>query len=199
MQKGFQVSVIDYDDDEDLDYALRGVDTIISTVTGFNQIALLKAAVRTRVRRFAPAEFEGLPHLRPSGSPLDRTRTDVLRLLTALGGRIQWTVFVCGIFYERFQPGGLKSSLLGATSGIDGEGDYIMNLREMTAQVPGMSPRGQRDVMLCLTALQDVARFVTKAIDMPVWPRELRMYGERVSVCSLVGAVETLKGMQDVR
>ncbi|QIW94880.1 hypothetical protein AMS68_000398 [Peltaster fructicola] len=192
--KGFQVAVVDYEDEEDLAFALNGIDTVISTVTGANQVALLKAALRKRCRRFAPAEFEGLPSLRPDGSPLDRHRNNIQKILVKLDGRIEWTNFVCGVFYERFQPGGLKQALVGETSGFAEEGDYIMNVRNMTAQIPAVDGQGQANVAICMTSLQDVARFVTKAVDMPRWPRELCMSGERVPVLALVAVVERLKG-----
>jgi hypothetical protein len=41
--------------------------------------------------------------------------------------------------------------------------------------------------------LADVARFVTKAIDLPNWPPELRMCGERVTVHNLTILVQRLK------
>lgn len=174
-------------------FALRGTDTVISTVTGVNQITLIRASVRARCRRFAPAEFEGLPGLRPDNSPLDRHRSVAQRLLTQCSSKIEWTNFVCGIFYERFQPGGLAHSLIGGTSNINGEGDYIMDIRRMTAQVPALDASGQATATICMTSVQDVARFVTKAIDLPQWPRELRMCGERIPVSALVAAVERMK------
>jgi hypothetical protein len=44
--------------------------------------------------------------------------------------------------------------------------------------------------------LADVARFVTKAIDLPNWPPELRMAGERVTVHNLTILVQRLKSTQ---
>lgn len=49
-----------------------GVDTIISTVTGPPGLQLLHAAVAQKVRRFAPADFEGRPSKRSDPDPLDR-------------------------------------------------------------------------------------------------------------------------------
>lgn len=165
---------------------------MISTVTGQNQISLIKAAVGARVRRFAPAEFEGLPRLRPTPDPLDRQRTEALRWLQHFSQHISYTVFVCGVFYERFQPGGMGGSRIGASTGISGEGDYILDCRQMSAQAP-MFNAGNQHVTLCMTSILDVARFVTKAIDLPTWPAELRMHGERLTVRNLVAMVQTLK------
>ena len=193
---GYQVSVVDYGDFESLKYALRGIDTVISTVTGVNQIELIKAAVSARVRRFAPAEFEGLPQLRSSSDPLDRGRTLALQWLShySQSQLIQSTRFVCGILYERFQPGGLQQLRIGNTSGFGGEGAYIMDCRNMSAQVPAYDAENNPNVVICMTAAQDVARFVTKAVDMKQWPAELRMCGQRILVKDLVAAVQRLKG-----
>lgn len=186
--------MVDYTNIETLQFALRGIDTVISTVTGVNQIELIKAAVSARVRRFAPAEFEGLPQLRSSTGPLDRGRTLARQWLSYYAQHIQSTTFVCGILYERFQPGGLQHSRMGVTSGFGGEGDYIMDCRNMDAQVPAYDKDNNPNVTICMTAAQDVGRFVTKAVDMRQWPAEMRMCGQRVPVRELVASVQQLKG-----
>jgi len=194
LSRSYQVSVVDYSDPKSLQFALRGIDTVISTVTGPNQIHLIKAAVSVRVRRFAPAEFEGLPALRPDNDPLDRGRSVARQWLAYYAQHIQSTTFVCGILFERFQPGGLRRSSIGLTSGFSNEGDYIMNCRTMAAKVPCYDSRNTPNVTICITAARDVAKFVTKALDMPQWPSELRMCGERVTVMDLVCAAERMKG-----
>lgn len=83
--------------------------------------------------------------------------------------------------------------LVGGTSSFANEGDYIMDVRKMTAQVPALDSQGQPMAAICMTSVQDVARFVTKAVDLPQWPRELRMCGERIAVHHLVAAVEHMK------
>ena len=192
---GYQVSVVDYSDIETLKFALRGIDTVISTVTGPSQIELIKAAVSVRVRRFMPAEFEGPPQLRSTPDPLDRGRSLARQWLSHYSQLIESTIFVCGILYERFQPGGLRQSHMGLTSGLGGEGDYIMNCRNMSAKVPAYDSGNNLNVTICISAAQDVARFVTKAIDLPQWPPELQMAGQRVLVKDLVTLVQRLKGI----
>jgi len=191
--RGFQIAAVDYDDADDLKFALRGIDTVISTVTGPNQILLIKAAVSARVRRFAPAEFEGLPQLRPTNDPLDRQKTNALNWLRHFRGSIQHTVFACGIFYERFQPGGLPRALIARNVGYLSEGSFIMDCGNMTAESPALGSSNQPDVTICMTSIRDVARFVTKAIDLPTWPLELRMCGERVTVHNLTVLVQRLR------
>jgi hypothetical protein len=97
IAQGYQCQVVDYDDPSSLQHALLGVDTVISTVTGSPQLRLIEAAVQCRVRRFAPAEFEGQPGLRAQNDVLDRGRNAALALLLHYQGYIQYTVFVCGI------------------------------------------------------------------------------------------------------
>lgn len=166
---------------------------MISTVTGSNQVPLIKAAVAARVRRFAPAEFEGPPQLRPANDPLDRGRSDARRWLAYYSGNIETTVFICGIFYERFQPGGLVRARIGARSGYGNEGDYIMDVANMSAQAPAYDSNNQPNVTVCMTSVADVARFVTRAIEMPRWPAELHMSGERLTVQQLLLVVRHLK------
>lgn len=143
------------------------------------------------VRRFAPAEFEGLPS---TVDPLDRGRSIARQWLKHYEQHIQSTVFVCGIFYERFQPGGLNQARIRGIPGIGGEGDFILDCRSFTAQVLTYDSNDSADVTICMTALQDVARFVTRALDLPFWPSELRMCGERIRVRDLVHSVQRLMG-----
>ncbi|EOD45575.1 putative isoflavone reductase family protein [Neofusicoccum parvum UCRNP2] len=137
--RGYQVQVANYDDLNSLEHALAGIDIIISTVSGPSQLALIKAAVNAGVRRFAPAEFEGPPSLRQNNDPLDRGRASAMAYIDHYRSYFEaTTVFVCGILYERFQPGGLAAARIGASTGVSQEGNYILDLRYMTAQVPAI-------------------------------------------------------------
>jgi len=192
---GHQVAVVDYANFQTLVFALRGVDVVISTVVGPNQLLLIQAAVAASVRKYVAAEFEGLPHLRPPNDPLDRYRTAARQLLVSYAQRMQHTSFICGILYERFQPGGLRQSYIGRTSEFDNEGSFIMDCRNMRAEAPIYDASGRPRVTLCLTAAQDVARFVTRALSMSSWPTELRMCGQRITVADLIALTEQLKRM----
>lgn len=166
---------------------------MISTISGNAQLALIDAAVQAHVRRFAPAEFEGLPSLRPVPDALDRGRGAALERLHQYQARgMQYCVFICGIFYERFAPGGMIASNIGRGSGISGEGDYIMDIRRMKAQIPHGS--NGRPASVCITSVQDVGRFVAAAVGMPRWPTEIRMCGERMDFSSLVRMAELMRG-----
>lgn len=191
--KGWQVVVTDYSNELDLVFNLAGVNVVISTISGTSQLSLIDAAFKVGVSRFAPAEFEGLPSLRPVPDALDRGRSHALERLRQYQPRgMQYCVFVCGIFYERFAPGGMIASNIGRGSGISGEGDYIMNTRQMRAQVPYET--NDQPATICATSVQDVGRFVAAAIGMLQWPVELRMCGERMNVSDLVRVAEIFRG-----
>lgn len=106
---------------------------------------------------------------------------------------MSFTLISCGILYERFAPGGLADFNTGNVSGANGEGDYLMNVRTMRAQIPHDS--SQRPAMICMTAMDDVAKFIVAALDLPQWPTELRVCGQRMNVSDVVRVAERLRGM----
>lgn len=190
--------VVDYSNEASLIFNLAGVDVVISTISGASQLALIDAAFQVGVCRFAPAEFEGLPSLRPIQDALDRGRRRALERLHQYRFRgMQYCIFICGIFYERFAPGGMIASNIGRGSGISGEGDFVVNIRQMRAQIPHGA--NGRPATVCITSAQDVGRFVAAAVSMPQWPAELRMCGERIDLSNLVRAAEVLRGIFSFR
>lgn len=173
-----------------------GVDTVISTVTGTPQLRLIEAAVYCRVRRFAPAEFEGRPGLRSENDPLDRGRALAKAHLQYYANSIQSTVFVCGILYERFAINGMVSHRIGVNTGYSNEGDYIVDVRNMIAEAaPVYSDAAGNLATICLTSAYDVGRFVVRALALAQWPTEMTMCGERMTVNTLLEAIKTYRGM----
>ncbi|KAF2203217.1 NAD(P)-binding protein [Delitschia confertaspora ATCC 74209] len=193
ISQGYQCQIVDYNDPGSIQHSLMGVDTVISTVPGNAQIRLIEAAVHCRVRRFAPAEFEGRPALRIPNDPLDRGKKVALSTLHRYRANIQSTVFVCGIFYERFSVNGLASHRIGVHLGFSNEGDYIVDARNMTAQAPVYDPAGNM-ATLCMTSAYDVGQFVVKALDLPQWPAELFVCGEKLTVNQLVNTIKQCRG-----
>lgn len=167
---------------------------MISTVTGHPQLRLIEAAVHCRVRRFAPAEFEGQPGLRPPNDILDRGRSSALELLDHYKHYIQSTVFVCGVLYERFSVNGMASHRIGSSTGYGNEGDYIANARCMTSNAP-IYDAAQNLSCLCVTSAYDVAQFVVRALDLPEWFPEMSMCGERMTVLSLLETIRACRSM----
>jgi hypothetical protein len=175
-----------------------GVDTVISTVSGIPQLNLLKASAAQRVRRFAPAEFEGRPSKRPEEDQLDRgnykkTIRQWLDYYRREKNIRESTVISCGVLYERFGPGGLRSHRLGAQTHLDNEGDYIINLRTMQSSAP-IYDKNNQVVTICMTAAEDVARFVVRALDFARWPEEMTIVGERMTVWELVNTAIRVRG-----
>jgi hypothetical protein len=70
----------------------------------------------------------------------------------------------------------------------------LLTDRYSAAQAPAYDANGNSDVTICMTAAQDVGKFVTKALSMPQWPPEMRMYGQRIAVKDLIALVQRIKG-----
>ncbi len=192
--RGWQLIQANYNNASDLRYKLAGVDTVISTINGDAQLALIDAAAAAHVRRFVPSEFEGSPTARPTNDVFDCGRRAALSRLQQYESQgMTYTVFTCGVFYERFGPGGMRASQIGTRSVIGGEGEYIMDIRNGKAMIPYFNSAGQ-PVYICMTSARDVARFVVAALDLSSWPRELRMKGERMPVSGIVSIGEALRG-----
>jgi nucleoside-diphosphate-sugar epimerase len=186
---------VDYSNLDDLKFKLAGVDTVISTISGNAQLALIDAAAAVHVRRFVPSEFGGPPSLRPQNDLLDHgNRAAILRLHQRESSGMRFTIFTCGVLYERFAPGGMAASQIGIQSGIGREGDYLMDFRQKRAQILNVSTGGQA-ATICMTSARDVARFIVAALDLPSWPREFRLRGERLSVRDLIAIAEDVQGI----
>ncbi|PGH00945.1 hypothetical protein GX51_05494 [Blastomyces parvus] len=193
--KGWQILKVDYSSSS-LRYALTGIDTVISTISGEAEIALIDAAAHVHVRRFVPSEFEGPPSMRPAGNVLDRGNANSLaRLQYYEQYGMQYAVFACGIFYERFAPGGMAAFQLGKGTYIDGEGDYLINVRTMKAEIPYFNILGA-PVVVCMTSAQDLARYIVAALDLPQWTTEFRVCGSRMTLGDIVREAEIVRGAQ---
>ncbi|KAF4591888.1 isoflavone reductase family protein [Ophiocordyceps camponoti-floridani] len=187
--------ISDYNDLNQLAFALQGVDLVISTVSGRAQLNLIHAAVHGRVRLFVPSEFEGSVARRPSpphADPLDRGSRQALALLRQ--SRIRYTVFSCGLFMERFHPCGLAYLNIGQGASIARPGDYLVDINRATAEFADRDARG-RTVRVCLSSVYDVVRFLVAAIDLGTdrWPVEFTMYGDRMSLNELVDTCSRLR------
>ena len=170
---------------------MSGVDLVISMVSGPAQLALIDAACSANVRRFAPAEFSGSLQYRPVMDPLDRGKSAALaRLQQYVSYGMSYTILSCGLLYENFGPGGLAASNIGHASGLNGEGDLLMNVRGLRASIP-FAATGQ-PATVCMTSAQDVGRLVVAALEMPEWPTELRMCGDRMNTLQIVQVAEAM-------
>ncbi|KAI1189428.1 isoflavone reductase [Nemania serpens] len=197
-----QVAVVDYNDLESLQFLLQGADLVISTISGAEQLNLIDAARRVRVRTFVPSEFEGaLGHRPTSNDPFDNGSSTALgqlrRWASSKQHPMRFTVFSCGVFYERFAPGGLQRYNMGATCRLPNQGDYLINIGLGTAELPETDAQG-RQIHITMTSAFDVARFVAAATELGIenWPQELRMRGARATpqriqqICSEIRQIE---------
>lgn len=133
--------------------------------------------------------------MRPQNDLLDNgRRAAILRLHQHEALGMRFTVFTCGVLYERFAPGGMAASQIGLRSNIGQEGDYLMDFRNRRAQIPYLNTAGQ-PATICMTSAHDVARMVVAALDLPSWPREFRLRGERLTVRDVVAIAEEVQGM----
>lgn len=86
----------------------------------------------------------------------------------------------------------MLSQHMGASTGYANEGDFIANPRNMTAVAPTFDA-AQNLACVCLTSAYDVAQFVVRALDMPVWELEMSMYGERMTINDLVELIRSCR------
>lgn len=194
---------MDYTNIQELRYTMRGVDLLISTIQGNSQVNLIEAARLARVRTFVPSEFEGaLAHRPTSDDPLDRGSTAALRILSeysrsrsSSGHRMRYTVFSCGLFYERFHPGGLVLFNIGAGANVQHPGEYLLDVNAASAEIVQRNAHGG-SVAVTMTSVYDVARYVAAAIEIGPehWPEELRMRGDQLTVLDVVQACSTARG-----
>jgi len=191
--------VVDFGNVEELRYTLQGVDLLISTVSNAEQLNLIDAARRARVRYFVPSEFEGDITHRPNNDPLDRgfhaSRELLNRFASSRSQQMRYTVFSCGIFMERFGPGGLQAYNIGGSHAIQNPGDYLVNIDEASAEIVETDRRG-RPAQVTLTSVYDVARFIAAAIELDPanWPTEYRMRGDHMTVRDIVATCSNVRG-----
>jgi hypothetical protein len=201
---GCQSLVVSFSDPAGLLYAFRGANLVISTLSTRRrreQVRLVEAARRTAsVRRFIPSGFEGRLSLEREGGSGDGGDSDrdgaVLKVLEECG--LPFTVFSCGLFYERLGPGGIGAY------GCDDEGPFLVDVAAGTADVVERDGDGRR-IAVCMSSMDDAARFVAAAVEMAdvdhqgglgTWPRELRARGDHLSVRAIMDVCQEISGSE---
>ena len=117
-----------------------------------SQLALLEAAKKTGVTRFAPAEF-GLQVIQDGHVELYRCKLDVAEDVMKSG--LEYTFFENGIFMNYL------------TSGTAGVGQlqplkFVVDVENCSATIPGDGTQP-----LVLTRAEDVGAFVVASLDLP--------------------------------
>lgn len=201
--KGWQIIQTDYRNQNDLAFHLTGVDTVISTISGEEQLALIDAAAEAQVGRFVPSEFCGLPYLRQNGDPSENGRRAALARLDehALRGRMSYTVFSFGLFYEHFSPGGLAASHINISGSLGGEGSCLVNMRNRLARLPYRAYAHQPHTQdhqhvpyVSMISARDAARYLVEALQVSDWPRQVTFCTERLSVQEVFQICQDVNG-----
>lgn len=200
-ERDWQVLVVNYENLTSLIYTLKGIDVVISTITGEPQIALVEAAAAAQVRHFIPSAFSGPEQCRPQ----NLGRPDWSDLIAVLDRHqdefsMNYTVFTCGVFYERFAPGGLNalqiSTLNNRHAAIGAEGNFLVDIRAAKATIPIIS--ATEEVSVCMTSARDVARYIVAALNayenMAAWPKEFKFCTERLAMSQLLEVCSRVRG-----
>jgi hypothetical protein len=66
---------------------------------------------------------------------------------------------------------------------------FVVDMANNAAAIPGTG-----DELVTLTCTFDVAKFLVAALDLPKWPRELRISGDEMTFNQLVRLAEEKKG-----
>lgn len=196
---GIQVHVVDYSDKETLHFALQGIDLVISTISGSEQLNLINAAGHGRVRYFVPSEFEGCLSHRPSprNDTQDRGSSQALALLRQWNeaSRMKHTIFSCGVFMERFHPYGLFSFDMGIGAGIANPGDYLLDINLGMAEYAELDAKGHF-ARICMTSVSDLVRYIIAAVDLGPknWPKEYTLRGDKLPLRDVADACSYARG-----
>lgn len=183
-------------------YLLTGVDIVISTISGKAQISLIDAAAAAHVQNFVPSDFRGSPKTRSSSDPTDNGRSTAHQRLQyhASQSGMHYTIFTCGVFYERFAIGGLATSQIDIHKTLGGEGDFLVDMRKCQSKIPISTPSSTPsefqipNTYLCLTSARDAARFVVASLSLSSWPLEFKFRGQRMSTRELITICERVRG-----
>ena len=177
---------VDYDNHDSLVAALQGVHTVITTLVSLDQeqlassqLSLLKAAVESGVKRYAPSEF-AVVGIKDDPMALYRAKYIVGEAVAKSG--LEYTQFQNGVFMNYF------------ASGTKGIGylypfKFVVDVENCTATLPGMG-----DSVIAFTAADDVGAFVAASLDLPQWPKYSNMVGEKLSYNEVVAIAEKIKG-----
>lgn len=185
---GARLITVSYSDPESLLAVLDGVHTVIVTINGFDedatikpQLALIDAAVKAGVKRFAPSEF------------LTRSRPNDPIQLFALQCPVEDAVAKSGLEYTFFKNGIFMNYL---SSGTPGTGyllkpyKFLFDIENCKAGLPG---DGSQHVVY--TRIEDVAMFVAESLDLPNWPEVSQMRGEHMTLNEILQLAEEIRGL----
>ena len=183
---GVKVVVVSYGDPSSLEAALKGVHTLISTISLPEgnalvavHLALLDAAKRAGVRRFIPPEFgvQGVPN-----DPIEFFR---------FKAKISQAVRESGLEYTLFQNGYVMNYLAAGTKGMGyfTGSRFVVDVQNHTATLPGDGTSS-----LVYTRVEDIAAFVAALLDLSEWPETSQVIGDLMTWNDLVALAESIRG-----
>lgn len=185
-RRGATVVPVSYTDPNSLENALKGADAVISTMVDYNptrwvasQLALLNAAKKAGVRRFAPSEWTG------RNVPNDPIN------LYACRYDMEKAVRKSGLEFTFFENGAFMNYLGCGTPGVGYIDPWklIVDVENCSATIPG---DGNNPIVM--TRTEDIGAFVAASLDLPKWPEVSRMRGDRMTYNEIVAVAEKVRG-----
>ncbi|KAK4040021.1 hypothetical protein C8A01DRAFT_35988 [Parachaetomium inaequale] len=179
-----------YEDPEQLDETLRGVDTVLSFITAHldpgsvAQKGLIDAAVRAGVRRFAPSEWAmaKFDHM-----PWNDGKTEIREYLKQLNKDkkvLEYSLFVPGLFTNYLtRPYKSTKHVHPMETPIDFDQRRLLMVE------------GRDDARITLTTVTDIVNVVARAIDYEgEWPVVGGIRGDTLAIGEIVKLGERVRG-----
>lgn len=176
---------------------------INATSLAVSQMNLIKAAQASSVtKRFIPSSF-ATAYPKEYVRCLQIHKSPLLRIYNCISGpsilpplqsyfdsldaleetSLEWAVVHNGTFLDYYAPSTLKSHY--------NHGTVVLDIPNAAAGIPGTG-----DEPMTFTYTFDVARFTIAALDLPSWPRELRIVGDTLTYNELTKLAEVAQGVK---
>ncbi|OJJ74012.1 hypothetical protein ASPBRDRAFT_74217 [Aspergillus brasiliensis CBS 101740] len=176
--------IVDYDNIQNLTEALESnnVSDVICTVnsngSSLSERNLIRAAENSsKTARYIPSIFAGFTY--PIKYPaFAKCKAEVLEELAKTS--LMYTAVYNGMFMDFYGSPLLKSN-------VDPFPMFVDISNNMAAQ-PGSGAQA-----IVLTRVLDVARFVVRLLDLPDWPKESYVIGDRVTLHDFVNMAEEVR------
>ncbi|EKM60077.1 uncharacterized protein PHACADRAFT_250947 [Phanerochaete carnosa HHB-10118-sp] len=185
---GVPIVAVSYNDPAALVKALEGVHTVISTIAGPGadaftdaQLALLDAAVKAGVTRFAPSEFAARS---AADNPIEiyRAKWPVTEAVKKSG--LEYTIYEVGMFMNYLASG---TPGLGHLDPLT----LIFDVEHCKATLPG-----DGSAYFVQTRGEDIGKFVAASLDLDKWPEFSQIRGDRRKLNEIVQLAEQVRGQK---
>jgi len=185
--QGAPVVQVDYTNTDSLENALKThqVGTVVSTLAVLTsneaEINLVSAAEASPcTKRFIPSSW-GIAYTEEQGKmfPPAGLKLDVLSKLKK--SNLEYTRVNCGFFLDYFGMPKIQSFLQPTT--------IVLDLNNNAAGIPG-----EGSTPVAFTHTTDVARYVSKALDLPKWKPDSYTIGDKITWNDFVDLAEKTKG-----